>query len=100
MRKTASAFGIGKSTVSTIVGQVAKEISTYLPPKYIWLDLKRSSRNGSAILQKAWVSIRFTHVLTCIPIAIKRPKINSSSDFINRKGNYTLNCQLTADYFY
>ena len=33
-------------------------------------------------------------------IGIKRPTVTSSSDFINRKGNYTLNCQAIADYSY
>ena len=33
-------------------------------------------------------------------IAIKRPSVTFSSDFVNRNGHYTLNCQTAADYSY
>ena len=36
MRKVANAFGIGKSTVSIIIRRVAKAISVYLAPIYIY----------------------------------------------------------------
>ena len=33
-------------------------------------------------------------------IAIKGPSVTFSSDFVNRKGHYTLNCQAATDYSY
>ena len=98
LRKTANAFGLGKSTVSAIIRRVCKVITVHLTSKYIKFPKTKEEVEESSSLfyakhgfpQRIGV-IDYTHV------PIKQPSENST-DYINRKGRYTLNIQAVADH--
>ena len=89
MRKVANAFGIGKSTVSVIIRRVTKAISVHLALKYIQIisTEKEVQEVGQFYerhsISQCLVAIDGTH------IAIRRPSVTFSSDFVNRKGHFT-----------
>ena len=98
MRKVANSFGIGKSTVSKIIGSVTDAVSNYLGSKYIALrtnekDIEEMTSNfyNSHGFPQCIGAVNGTHV------GVKRPSLNAN-DFINRKGKYTLSIQAAADY--
>ena len=100
MRKVANSFGIGKSTVSEIIRRVTQAISKCLGNKYIVLptnekDIEEMVSNfyNSHGFPQCSGAVDGTHV------GVKRPSLNAS-DFINRKGKYTLSIQAAADYNY
>ena len=63
-----------ESNVSIIVRRVTKAMSVHLGSQYIQL---RSTEEEPR---------------TYCHIAINRPSVTESTDFVNRKGNYTFNC--------
>ena len=101
MEKVANAFGIGKSTVSVIIRRVTKATSVHLTPKYI--QIPSTEKEVQEMVGQFYERQGFPQCLGAVDgthIAIKRPSVTFSSDFVNRKGHFTLNCQAAADYSY
>ena len=100
MRKVANAFDIGKSTVSKVVRRVTMAISRLLGPQYI----KHPQTIGKVEEMATHFQQRhgFPQCIGAIDgthIGIKKPS-EKASDYINRKGSYTMNIQACADYKY
>ena len=101
MRKVANTFGIGKSTVSVIIRRVTKAISVHLAPKYI--QIPSTEKEVEEMVGQFYEWHGFPQCLGAVGgthIATKRPSVTFSSDFVKRKGHFTLNCQAAADYSY
>ena len=98
MRKTANAFGIGKSTVSKIVQQVSTVIRLHLGP-----NLLHHPSSENEVKEMAENFLKFHGFPQCIGavdgthIYIKSPRENAS-DFIKRKGRHSINVQACVDY--
>ena len=100
MRKVANAFDIGKSTVSKVVRRVTMANSRLLGPQYIKhpQTIEKVEEMATHFQQRHGFpqcigAIDGTH------IGIKKPS-EEASDYINRKGSYTMNIQACADYKY
>ena len=84
LRKTANAFGVSRQVTSEIIRKVCKAISLHLGNKYIHLS---KTENEVMDLVKHF---NRTHGF---------PQCSAySTDYINRKGRYSLNVQATCDY--
>ena len=96
MRKVSNSFGLGKATVSKVICRVTSVISEKLGAKYIVLpktkeEVEEHARNfcNRYGFPQCIGAIDGTH------IKIKRP-VDNPTDYVNRKGNFTLNCQGTV----
>ena len=90
MRKVANAFGIGKSTVSVIIRRVTKAISVHLAPKYI--QIISTEKEVQEMVGQFYERHSISQCLVAVDgthIAIRRPSVTFSSDFVNRKGHFT-----------
>ena len=87
LRKTANTFGLGKSTLSAIIRRVCKVITVRLTSKYIKFPKTKEEVEESSSLFYA------KHGFP------EQPSENST-DYIKRKGRYTLNIQAVVDHRY
>ena len=98
MGKVANAFGIGKSTASVIIRRVTKATSVHLAPKYI--QIPSTENEVQEMVGQFYERRGFPQYLGAVDgthIAINRPSVTSSCNFVNRKDHFTLNCQAAAD---
>lgn len=98
VRKTANSFGLSRSSVSVIVHRVTHAIAVHLEPKYITLPLTEDAVKDK--VAKFFYAFSIPQCLGAIDgthIEVKQLSINST-DYINRKGQYTLNVQACCDY--
>ena len=100
LRKTANAFGLGKSTVSAIIRRVCKVITVHLTSKCIKFPKTKEEveKSSSLFYAKRWF-LQCIGVIGSTHVPIKQPSENST-DYISRKGRYTLNIQAVADHWY
>ena len=101
LRKVANASGICKSTTSGIIRRVTQAISKFLPTKYIRVLSTEEDVNN--LVKDFYEQHGFPQCLGAIDgthIRIKQPSCSARRDYINRKGNFTINCQAAADYRY
>ena len=98
--KVANAFGIARSSVSTIVRNVCYVITTELGQRYI--RLPKNEKDVKFAAEKFEERHGFPQCIDAIDgthIFIKRPDANPA-DVLNRKNRYSFNIQATCDYNY
>eukprot|EP00794_Sanderia_malayensis_P019764 gene19764-biopygen16412 len=100
MRKTANAFGCRLSTVSHIVNKVARAIGTGLLP--IYMKVPKTEEAVKDLAAKFFETRGFPQCIGAVDgtrIPIKKP-VENSTNYMNRKGFYSLNVQGCVDHRY
>ena len=98
MRKTANAFGLSRSTVSNVVRKVCHAICEHMGP--LLIRLPKTEQEVKEKTKKFFEVWQFPQCLGAVDgthIDIKQPSDNAS-DYINRKGWFSLNVQACCDY--
>ena len=99
MRKIATAFSLGKSTVSKVTREVCKSISINLK---CLIKLPNTINEVNKMASKFYLAHGFPQCLGAVDgnhVNIKKLKTNAN-DYMNRKGHYLFNVQAAADYQY
>ena len=98
MRKTGNAFGISCSSVSVIIRKVCQAVSEHMGPKLICLPkIETEVKEKVTKFFNHWLFLQCLGAVDGTHIDIKQPSYNST-DFINRKGRYSINVQACCDY--
>ena len=99
IRKVPKSFGLGKATVSKAIRRVTSVISEKLGLNYyVCRKRKKMLKSIPETFTKDTVSLNALVLLT-VHIKFKRP-VDNPTDYVGRKGNFTLNCQETVAYNY
>ena len=99
MRKVSNSFGLGKATVSKLIRRVTSVISEKLGPKYSVLPKTKEEVEEHAQNFTIYGFPQCVGAVDSAHIKIKMP-VDNPTDYVNRKGNVTLNCQGTVVYNY
>ena len=100
LRKTANSFGLSRSSVSIIIRRVTHAIAVHLGPKYITMPLTENTvKDKVTNFFQAFSIPQCLGAIDGTHIEIKQPSANST-DYINRKSQYSLNVQACCDYKY
>ena len=101
LRKVANAFGIVKSTASRIIRGVTKLFQNFQHTKCIQVPTTEEDVNNP--VKNFYKQYGFPQRLKAIDgthIRTKQTLGNARSDYVNRKGNFIINCQAAANYRY
>ena len=96
MRKVSNSFGLEKATVSKVICRVTSLIPEKLGPKYIVLP--KTKEEVEDHVRNFYNRYGFPQCIDAVygtHIKIKRP-VDKPTDYVNRKGNFRLNCQGTV----
>ena len=100
MRKILNSFGLGKAAVSKVIRCVTSVISEKLEPKYIVLPkTKEEVEEHARNFCNRYGSPQSIGAVDGTHIKIKR-LVDNPTNYVNRKGYFTLNCQETVGYNY
>ena len=100
MRKVSKSFGLGKATVQKVIRHVTSVISEKLGLKYIVLPkTKEEVEQHPRGFYKRYGLPQCIGAVDGAHLKIKRP-LDNPTDYVDRKGNFTLNCQGTVGYNY
>ena len=95
---TANTFGIAICTVSSVIFQVCKAISTVLGPRYLKLPQHESEmRHKVSEFEAKFGMVQAFGCIDGTHIPIKRP-VKDPQDYFCYKGFYSLNVQAVCDY--
>ena len=96
-RKVANAFGIGRSTVSTIIKEVTELISKKLGPKFIKFPTTEEVEKSVNLFYKQHGFSQCLGAIDGTHVNIKQP-LENYTDYLNRKGQHSINIQAVCDY--
>ena len=100
MRKVPNSFGLGKATVSKVIRRVTSVISEKHGPKYIVLPkTKEEVEEHTLNFCNRYGFRQCIGAVGGTQVKIKT-LVDNPTDYVNRKGKFTLNCQGTAAYNY
>ena len=95
MRKPPNAFGLLRSTVSNVIRRVCYAICEHMGP--LLIRLPKTEEGKTKNFFNFWQFPQCLWAVDGTHIDIKQPSDNAS-DFINRKGRFSLNVQACCDY--
>ena len=100
MRKASNSFGLGKATVSKVIRRVTSVISEKLGPKYTVLPKIKEEVEEHA--QNSYNRYGYPQCAGAVDSAHIKIKMSfdNPTDYVNRKGNFTLNCHRTVGHNY
>ena len=95
-RTISELFGLGLSTVCTIVLKTCKVIAQHLLPKYVCIPTGEKLQDVVDEFEHLWGFPQVAGAVDGTHIPILKPK-NSPSDYYNRKGYYSILMQAVVD---
>ena len=90
-------FGLGRSTVCTIVNETCQTIAQHLLPKYVHFPQGRQLEEIVEGFERLWGFPQAVGAIDGSHIPILRPR-ESAADYYNRKGFYSVIMQAVVDY--